>query len=270
MAAQRTMLVTGGSRGIGRAIALHHAQRGWRVFATGRGAPAAQAADAGIEALALELGDAASVKHCAAEVLQRAGRIDVLVNNAGFDLYGALEDTTIEQFDEQMSVNFHGAVRLIKQVLPAMRAQRGGRIVNIGSIGGLVALPLNSAYAASKFALEGFSESLRLELLPLGIFVSLVEPGSVATDTLDTSIREAGGVAGPYAARRTALVQRMRRDGARSALKPQQVAQAVQRAAEDRHPHLRYAVGAQATWVPRLKAWLPQRVFEAMMRRLFA
>ena len=124
---------------------------------------------------------------CVRQVLAASGRIDVLVNNAGFDLYGALEDASWSEFSEQLDTNFLGAVRMVRAVMPHMRSQRSGRIVNLSSLGGRIGLPMNSAYAASKFALEGFSESLRLELLPANVFVSLIEPPAVATGTLDRS-----------------------------------------------------------------------------------
>jgi NAD(P)-dependent dehydrogenase (short-subunit alcohol dehydrogenase family) len=194
----------------------------------------------------------------------------VLVNNAGYDLYGALEETSIDEFAEQLDTNFTGTVRMVKAVLPGMRARRdGARIVSIGSLGGRIGLPMNAAYAASKFALEGFSESLRLELLPHRVYVSVVVPGAVATDTLDTSIREVATPVDAYATRRRALVARMRRDGRRSPVRPIDVARTVERLVAAPVPPLSATVGAQAAWVPRMKAALPQRAFERVMCRLF-
>lgn len=262
------VVVTGASRGIGRVISQHLAGAGYRVIGTSR--QEAEPALSGVEMVQLDVQRSDSVTRCVDAVLRRAGRIDALVNNAGFDLYGALEETSWDEFEEQLSTNFSGAVRMVKAVLPQMRAQGGpARIVNVGSLGGRVGLPMNSAYAASKFALEGFSESLRMELLPHHIFVSLVVPGMVATDTLDTSIREVASRQPEHSARRAAMVRQVRRDGARSATTPQDVARAVLRALTARRPLLRYPVGAQAAWVPRMKALLPQRVFEWLMQRLF-
>ncbi|WP_293359626.1 SDR family NAD(P)-dependent oxidoreductase [Mycolicibacterium sp.] len=147
----------------------------------------------------------------------RAGRIDALVNNAGFDLYGALEETSWEEFQEQCDTNFMGAVRMVKAVVPSMRAQGGGRIINVSSLGGRRGLPMNSAYAASKFELEGFSESLRLELIQHKIYVSVIVPGAVATDTLDTSIREVRAPESVYEVRRRAIVRQMPEEGRRAA-----------------------------------------------------
>lgn len=210
-----------------------------------------------------------SVQRCVEEVVGRAGRIDVLVNNAGFDLYGAFEETSLEEFEEQIDTNFMGAVRMVKAVLPRMRAQGGGRIINISSLGGRLGLPMNSAYAASKFALEGFSESLRLELLPHKVYISVVVPGAVATDTLDSSIREVRTPVTAYVARREAMVRKMRDDGAKSSVKPTDVAEAVERIIAINEPPFTCTVGGQAKWIPRMKAALPQRAFEQVMCRLF-
>jgi short-subunit dehydrogenase len=158
---------------------------------------------------------------------------------------------------------------MVQAVLPTLITQSSGCIVNIGSLGGRIGLPMNGAYAASKFALEGLSESLRLELAPLGLHVSTVVPGPVATDTLDRSIREAPVSEGPFAARRAALVRRMRADGARSTVTPADVAHVVVSAVEAAARRSHYTVGALATWMPRMKAWLPPRVFEAFLRRSF-
>lgn len=263
----KVVLVTGASRGIGLTIAETLARAGHRVFGTSRKPP--QNSIKGFEMVPLDLQDDESVRSCAAAVVERAGRIDVLVNNAGFDLFGALEETSLAEFAEQVDTNFMGAVRMTKSVLPLMRTQGGGRIVNIGSLGGRIGLPMNCAYAASKFALEGFSESLRMELLPLNIYVSVIVPGGVATDTLDISIRTVRAPMDVYTARRAALVSRIRDEGKKSAVKPADVARAVQLAIDAHAPPLSFTVGGQAKWVPRMKALFPQALFENVMRRQF-
>ncbi|MFN9209712.1 MAG: SDR family NAD(P)-dependent oxidoreductase [Betaproteobacteria bacterium] len=255
------VLVTGASGSIGGAIVRALTAGGMTATGTARRPAAGEAA-----LLALDVTDPASVVACVDDFVARHGRIDALVNNAGFDLYGGLEETSWEEFMAQMDTNFFGAVRMTQAVLPRMRAQGGGRIVNIGSLGGLVGLPLNSAYAASKFALEGFGESLRLELLPDQIYVSVIEPPAVATETLEQSIREVAATTGPLLARRRAMVPQMRAEGRASPVKPEHVAAAVLRALRDPQPLLRYPVGGQARWIPRLKALLPQRSFEKSLR----
>lgn len=264
---RKTVLVTGASRGIGKVVAQHLAHAGHQVFGTSR--KPSEVPPQGLQMVPLDIQSNDSVQQCVQEVIGRAGRIDVLVNNAGFDLYGALEETSWQEFEEQIDTNFMGAVRMIKDVLPHMRTQGGGRIVNIGSLGGRLGLPMNSAYAASKFALEGFSESLRLEMLPHKVYVSVIVPGAVATDTLDTSIREVRTPVGVYAARREAMIRRMREDGAKSSVAPSDIARAVDRLIAADEPPLTCTVGAQAKWTPRMKAALPQRTFERVMGRLF-
>lgn len=265
--ASRVVLITGGSRGIGHVMATRLASAGYRVHATSRRPCASW--PAGVHGEILDIQDSLSVSRCVGEVMRHAGRIDALINNAGFDLYGALEETSLAEFTEQMDTNLMGAVRMIKAVLPYMREQGSGRIVNVSSLGGRIGLPMNSAYAASKFALEGLSESLRLELLPLNIRVSVVVPGAVATDTLDTSIREVAGGMSAYQERRSAMVEQMRRDGSASAVRPEDVAGAVERLLADPKAPFSVTVGAQAAMVPLMKALLPQRGFEPILRRLF-
>jgi short-subunit dehydrogenase len=154
-------------------------------------------------------------------------------------------------------------VRLTTAALPQMRRQGGGRVITMGSVGGLVALPYNSAYAASKFALEGYSESLRYELLPSRIYVSLIEPGQVRTDTLETSIRSARG------AHAEAVAEQARALGRKASLLPEEVAWAVVRVAETRRPRLRYPVGGQARGAIWLKRLLPERLLEAFIMHQF-
>lgn len=256
----KTVLISGASRGIGLLTARLLHERGHRVFGTAR---RPEAASAPFPMLPLDVTDGASVRAAVAQVVAEAGRLDVLVNNAGYDLYGAAEDTPFEELQAQVDANFFGAVRLTTAALPHMRRQGGGSIVSLSSVGGLLALPYNSAYAASKFALEGYSEALRYELLPAGIFVSLIEPGQVRTDTLETSIRSAGGT------HAEAVAERARALGRSASLLPEEVARAVVRVVEARRPRLRYLVGGQARQAVWLKKLLPEPLLEAFIIRQF-
>jgi NAD(P)-dependent dehydrogenase (short-subunit alcohol dehydrogenase family) len=262
------VLITGGTRGIGAAIAARLNKDGNRVFVTSRGGTASDGLPDGVECLQLDVRDAASVECCIAGVVERAGRIDAVVNNAGYDLIGALEDTPEAMFLDQMDTNFTGVMRVTRAVLPIMRAQAAGRIVQIGSLGGRLGLPLNSAYAASKFAVEGFTESLRLEALPYGVFLSVIAPGAVATDTLDTSIVEATGGLPVYAGRHGKMRTFMQTSGRQSRTSPADVAAMVAHVLTTPRPSLRYAVGGQARTLPFLKAVMPQRPFERMLTRI--
>lgn len=259
----KVVLIAGASKGIGLKIAHQFQQQGYLVFGTSR-----QPQDTihNIRLLPLDVTDAGSVDACVQQVIDFAGRIDILVNNVGYDLYGAAEDTHFDELIAQMDTNFYGAVRLIRAVLPMMRQQGSGKIINISSIGGLSPLPFNSAYSASKMALEGYSEALRYELLPFNIFVSLVEPGQARTETLATSIRSTA-TSSLYSSFQ--IAQRAQAAGATASLQPTHIAQTILRIAQTPYPRLRYLVGSQAYSVMLMRRWLPARLFEAVMLRLF-
>lgn len=262
------ILITGGTRGIGAAIAAQLLNHGHRVYVTQR-APLDADQQESRQVLNLDITNGASVDDCVRELQRREGHIDVLVNNAGYDLYGAVHETEWHEFMDQLDTNFLGAVRMIKAVLPDMLARRSGRIINISSIGGELGLPMNAAYSASKFAIEGYTESLRQELFPLGLYACTVSPSPVATDGLDQSIREVDAADNPFSRRRAELVRRMRRDGLASSTRPEHVAAAVVQAVHARVPAPRYRVGTLSRWIPRLKGWLPDALFERFMQRTF-
>lgn len=257
----KVILITGASSGIGKTLAETLHARGYQVFGTSRTPATLQSGK--FEMLPLDVTDDESVVACVAQVLQRAGRLDVLINNAGYDLYAAAQDTDFADYLGQMETNLWGAVRMTNAVLPTMQTQRSGRIINMSSLGGRLALPFNSAYSASKFALEGYSESLRYELLPANIFVSLAEAGQVKTESLGRSIR---GTANG-SSRQIAL--RMQTAGQKAQLTPQMVAVAVTRIIEASQPRLRYVVGSQAHLTLWLQRWLPVRLFEDILLQQF-
>jgi short-subunit dehydrogenase len=217
--------------------------------------------------LPLDVRSGESVDQCIDQVLARAGKLDVLVNNAGYALAGAAEETSIEEAKAQFDTNFFGLARVVNAVLPTMRKARSGKIINIGSLAGLTAIPFMSFYSATKFALEGYSETLWHELQPLGISVSLVEPAFANTGLADgpTAARLLPDYDGP---RRRALesIHHFVKDG----ISPEQVAACVLEIVETPSPRLRYRVGTDARWLPRLKAVAPWRVFAAGVRRRFA
>lgn len=263
--AGRAALVTGASTGIGRAIADRLAQDGFRVWGTSRrvdGAPAVSQ----WRVAALDVTSDQSVTDCVAAVLAEAGRIDVLVNNAGYLASGAVEEVPIDEARAQLETNFFGAARMIRAVVPGMRRQAGGYIVNITSLVGLAPLPFWGFYDASKFALEGLTEALREELRPFGIHVCAVEPGSIKTpfwsvDRKAPSMKE-------YAARRTRFEKAMRESEER-APGPELVAESVARIVQSRSPPLRNPVTRDAVLVPLLRNWLPRAWYERALRSSF-
>jgi short-subunit dehydrogenase len=262
----QVVLITGASKGIGLEIA--RSLQSYHVIGTSRNPAASKPTDS-FTLLPLDVTSSESVHHLIDQVMHSVGRIDVLINNAGYDLYGAVEETTFTDMAAQMDTNFYGAVRMTQAVLPIMRQQGGGKIINMSSIGGLLALPYNSAYAASKFALEGYSEALRYEVLRFNIYVSLVEPGSAKTDTLDTSILEVQHGLPAYQDSRAAMTRQMRVAGANSPITSAVIAQTVLHILREERPRLRYPIGGLARWMPLLKRVLPQRTFEGFIMRQF-
>jgi NAD(P)-dependent dehydrogenase (short-subunit alcohol dehydrogenase family) len=263
-AAPRVILITGASSGIGHACAAYLAARGYRVYGASRSALVPE----GVIPLRLDVTDDLSVREACRFVLEREGRIDAVVNNAGMGIAGAIEDTPIEEVRRQFDVNFFGVVRVCRAVLPAMREARSGAIVNIGSIGGLIAIPFQGLYSASKFALEGFSEALRLEARPFGIRVVLIEPGDHPTSfTGNRSVAAAPGTA--YRESLEHAVARMAKDE-QSGPPLDGVARLVEKVIRARNPRLRYTVGPfpqrVAVWLKRLA---PYAVIEQIMRRYY-
>jgi NAD(P)-dependent dehydrogenase (short-subunit alcohol dehydrogenase family) len=262
--AGKVVLVTGVSSGFGRAIAADLQSRGHRVFGTTRN-PQAQAPP-GCSHVRMDVDDDESVASGVAEVLKKAGHVDVLVNNAGFGYAGAVEDMTIDEARRQFETNFFGMHRLCRAVLPQMRARRTGRIVNMSSLGGLVGIPFQAVYCASKFAVEGYTEALRMELRPFGIQVAMIEPGDFATRfTASRRMIAASSPQSPYAERCAIAVRRMAEDESSNPdIAP--VVRAAVRAIEARRPRLRYpAANALQRTLVALRPLLPQPLFEYLI-----
>jgi NAD(P)-dependent dehydrogenase (short-subunit alcohol dehydrogenase family) len=267
-AAGKVALVTGASSGIGRACAEHLAARGYRVFGAQRRVPADGATPRDVTMLAMDVDSDRSVEEGIRAIHAQAGRLDAVVNNAGSAWMGAVEETSIDEARAQLETNFFGALRVCRAVLPIMRAQGGGHIVNISSLAGVLGLPFSGLYSASKFALEGMSESLRLETRRFGIQVVLVEPGDFCTHLpaarRQTAASQASGV---YRAAFEQVKAQQDKDEA-AAPTPEPVARLVARILEAPSPRLRYTVGMpmQRIVVP-LKRVLPQRLFQALLVR---
>jgi NAD(P)-dependent dehydrogenase (short-subunit alcohol dehydrogenase family) len=237
------VLVTGASSGIGRAVAHHLHERGWRVYGTSRRPAAVSIDGSGVPLLEMDVTSDGSVERAVAELLTREGRIDAVVNNAGFGIAGAIEDTSIDEARAQFETNFFGTLRVCRAVLPAMRAQRRGCLVNISSIAGVVALPFQGLYSASKFAVEGMSEALRMEVAPFGVRVVLIEPGDFRTGfTSSRAVVTAAQRETPYAPLQAAALGVAEHDETSGAT-PETIGPLVERIIEARSPRLRYSVG---------------------------
>lgn len=256
--AARVVLVTGASSGLGLAAADRLHTDGWTVVGASRRATGGN----GWTPLRMDVDDDESVRAGVAEVLARHGRIDAVVAAAGWGLAGAVEHTPIERAKAQIETNFWGAVRVTQAALPAMRAQGSGRLVLVSSIGGVVALPFQAYYSASKFALEGWAEALAYEVEPFGVEVTLVQPGNFRTGF--TAVRETvGGATGdPYEPRASKVIEQMAREEAEGA-DPSKVAAVVADVLGRRRPPRRRSVGKAAERFGVVgKRIMPFRMFE--------
>ncbi|MFB9240415.1 oxidoreductase [Massilia antarctica] len=257
-------LVTGASSGIGESTAQRLAQAGYTVYGTTRGA--APRPNKTVEMLTLDVTSDDSVEAAIAEVLRRHSRIDLLVNNAGFGVApAAAEESSMEQARAIFDTNFFGMVRMIRAVLPHMRKQGSGRIVNIGSVLGFLPMPYMALYAATKHAVAGYSESLDHEMRTLGIRVSVIEPGYIKTSFDSNSLAPDLPLA-MYEALRTALNARVK-EVLLTAQGPEVVAETVLQAAMAAQPKLRYAAGTLAGRLRLLRRFAPASMVDAGIRK---
>ncbi|RWO00282.1 oxidoreductase [Mesorhizobium sp.] len=256
-------LVTGASSGIGRATAIALQSAGFRVFGTSRRA-AAKNSD-GLTMLACDVTDDASVRKLVDDVLAETGRIDLLVNNAGMGLFGGAEESSMVQAQALFDVNVFGVLRVTNAVLPIMRRQGKGRIVNLSSVQGFIPAPYFALYASTKHAIEGYSESLDHELRPFGIRVALVEPAYTRTSFEDNLARP-DQLLDIYDAARAgmnAVVRKAMEKGD----SPELVAKTVLAAATDSVPKMRYAAGKMARQVSLLRRFVPASAFDKSLRK---
>jgi NAD(P)-dependent dehydrogenase (short-subunit alcohol dehydrogenase family) len=258
----KTILITGASSGIGRATALYFAEKGWNVAATMRDPRKADAAlkHPKISVISLDVTNEDSIARAVDETLSRYQKIDVLLNNAGYALFGPIEASDSGQIQQQFATNFFGLIEVTQQVIPVMRAAGNGLILNVSSIVGRLALPYASSYVATKFAVEGLSESMRYELEPFHIRVKLVEPGSILTEFGKGSMQVA--TSEPYQASMKKFLGVFTKSNARAA-RPEDVAKVIYRAANDASDRLRYlAKPGPLFWLNRL---LPDAAWRRLM-----
>jgi len=247
--ASQVWFVTGASRGLGFAIAQAVLEKSDAVVAAARNASRAEQVlgpSDRVFAVSVDVTDRASIQRAADTAVARFGKIDVIVNNAGYGLMGAVEELDAPELEDVFKTNFFGAREVICALLPTLRAQRAGWIVNISSVGGFTGTPGAGAYNASKFALEGLSEALAQELAPLGIRVLIVEPGYFRTDFLNDSMRTAKATIADYADTAGSTIKTIAERNGKQPGDPRKAARAIIKAVESPHPPLRLVLGADA------------------------
>ncbi|MFI9834748.1 oxidoreductase [Streptomyces sp. NPDC051913] len=267
----KTALVTGASSGIGEATALKLQSLGFTVYGAARRVDRLKTlAEHGIRPLAMDVTDEASLQTGIEKIIAETGRIDVLVNNAGYGSYGALEDVPLDEARYQFEVNVFGAIRLAQLALPHMRAQRSGTIVNITSMGGKIYTPLGGWYHGTKFALEALSDCLRLEAKPFGVDVVVIEPGGIATEwgAIAADKLEKSATGGAYVAQADAVASSLRSEAnAKRNSPPSVIAGEIGKAVTARRPRTRYAKGFGARPLIALRRLLPDRAFDSVITR---
>lgn len=260
----KVALVTGASSGMGRTCSVHLQKLGFTVYGGSRSMQSL--ALPGIHCLTLDVDQDDSVQAAVSQVLAREQRLDLLLNCAGFGIAGALEDTSTAEAKAQFETNLFGTLRTCRAVLPHMRAQGSGLIINVSSLGGLIAIPFQGVYSASKFALEGLTECLRMEVAPFGVRVALIQPGDFATGfTAQRRHTQASQGASAYRGNCQRAIAQMEQDEQRGPA-PQRIAELLERILAQPAPRLRYMSGP---WLQRLavplKWLLPHRLFEKLM-----
>jgi short-subunit dehydrogenase len=280
MTAAGSVLITGCSSGIGQAAALALHEAGRTVVATARNPDTLSGlAGRGLRTLALDVTDESSMR----AAVDAAGPVDVLVNNAGYGLYGTVEQLPMAEIRRQFEMNFFGLVRLTQLVLPGMRAAGGGRILNVSSMGGRATLPGGAFYHASKYAVEALSDALRMEVAQFGIDVVLIEPGPVRTPWNEVAAGSVaasaagsngnGNDADPYAGFKDAVTAAFSTatDGplARFSSSADDIAKVITRAVTVRRPRTRYLINPVARTTVTLRRWLPDRAYDAVLRRQY-
>jgi short-subunit dehydrogenase len=262
---RRVAVVTGASSGIGEAAACALAAAGFTVYGTSRKAAVGEKRG-GVVFLPLDVTDDESVASAVREVLDRSGRIDVLVNNAGVGTAGAAEESSVEQARALFETNLFGSIRMTRAVLPHMREQGSGRIINVSSVLGLIPAPFMALYSATKHAIEGYSESLDHEVREYGVRVLLVEPAYTRT-SFDANAVVADEPLALYAQRRE-LADAVIADAVKAGDAPSVVGDAIVVAATDTRPKLRYPAGTVARRVSKLRRYAPSAIFDKQIRKL--
>lgn len=274
----KVALVTGSSSGMGFATAIMLARAGIHTYASMRNlkksktiTELASTENLALQVVQLDVIDKKSVKEAITKIVTEKERIDVLVNNAGYGLFGSLEDISIEELKAQFETNFFGVIRVTQLVLPIMRKQKSGTIVNVSSVGGRIGLPVLSAYHSTKFALEGLSESMSYELEPFGIRVVIIEPGVIRTNIMNSSIiaKKAQDPKSPY----FSLIQKVENNFKlmmeNESSPPEEVAKVILGVVTSENPQLRYTVGNDAATMIQARVSMSDNQFKKMIMQNF-
>jgi NAD(P)-dependent dehydrogenase (short-subunit alcohol dehydrogenase family) len=275
---KKVALVTGSSSGMGFTTAVMLARAGIHTYASMRNlkksktiTDLADKENLPLQVIQLDVNDDKSVKDAIAKIVTEKERIDVLVNNAGYGLFGSIEDVSIEEMKAQFETNFFGVMRVTQLVLPIMRKQKSGTIVNVSSVGGRISLPVLSAYNSTKFALEGLSESMSYELEPFGIKVVIIEPGVIRTNIMNSSIfaKKAQDPKSPY----FSLIQKVENNFKlmmeNKSSPPEEVAKVILGALTSKNPQLRYTVGDDAATMIQARVNMSDNEFKKMIMQNF-
>jgi NAD(P)-dependent dehydrogenase (short-subunit alcohol dehydrogenase family) len=280
MQGEKVALVTGSSSGIGFETSLMLARAGFNTYASMRNlekskniTEIAKKEKLQLQVVQLDVNNDGSVKDAIVKIIKTDQRVDVLINNAGYGLFGSVEDTSIEEIKAQFETNFFGVVRVTQQVLPLMRRQNSGTIVNVSSVGGRIGLPALSAYHSTKFALEGLSESIAFELEPFGIRVVIIEPGVIRTNILNSSssAKKALDPKSPYFSLSQNLNDNFKSMmESESSSSPEEVAKVILQAVTSENPRLRYSVGDDAANLIHARENMPDKEFRKMIMKNFS
>jgi NADP-dependent 3-hydroxy acid dehydrogenase YdfG len=276
-APSKAVLITGCSSGIGEATALHLAKKGWRVYATARKAESlSKLSKAGCKTLSLDVTNEKSMADAVAAVTAAEGAVGVLINNAGFSQSGALETLTPKQLRDQFETNVFGAMRMAQLVLPGMRAQGWGKIVNLSSMGGKLTFPGGGAYHATKYAIEALSDALRFEVKGFGVDVIIIEPGLIRSGFAEAAQQKLTGVPaeGPYAAFNAAVAKATKDVYEKGPLawlggNPTHVARVIGAALAASRPRARYTVTASASLLLFMRRWMSDRSWDNFLKGNF-
>ncbi len=270
---KKVILITGASSGMGKDFALALLKKGHTVYGLARRVEKMEdVVKAGGKAIAMDITDETQIENAVSQVMQEQGKVDVLINNAGYAVYGTVEEVPIDKARRQFEVNLFGLASLTQKIIPGMRSNRSGTIINISSMGGKMYTPMGAWYHASKHALEGWSDCLRVELAPFGVHVVIIEPGGIETEFSDVFQQNLQGDAenGPYADALQKIIESTRSMSEGGQLSPPSViTNLIVKAVHSKRPKTRYVAGAFAKPLMFMRKYLSDRMFDKILMRQF-